>query len=118
VNQFAQLSQLTTAELTTLGDRVYRGTMRLFGAVQSMYCQMSQMVTWTAEYDELRARSLAAFAAAVEQSELCSAITAELRDRPARHGRELAERALADRIGAALAEDDMMAEALLNEGGK
>jgi len=118
VNQFAQLSQLTTGELTTLSTRVYHGAMRLFDSVQSMYCQMSQMATWTPKYDELRARALAAFAAAAEQSELCSAITAELRGRPDSLGRELARRALADRIGAALAEDDMMAEALLNEEGK
>lgn len=76
-----QFDQLTDQELAALGDKAYRGTMRLFDSVQSLHSQMATMATWIPEYDEISARAAAAFAAGREQGELSSAVIGEQRNR-------------------------------------
>jgi hypothetical protein len=85
VNQYAAL---TDAELHELSEVTYRGTIRLFTAASEIFTSMSQVASWTPEYESMQRTAGTLMAAGREQSELGSDVTAEMRERRAEAARQ------------------------------
>lgn len=108
-------ASLTNTELDQLNGHAYRAAMALFAAIEALIPRMRQAGLRTPELAALDHQWAILRAAAAEQQELFSELSAEIRER-------IRAQQAARQRDAILAEwadgETWMAEALLNEQGK